>query len=389
ALVLVALTVAIAALIVAPLTALRSDASSDPASLLRAVLTFMQSRGVQTLLLPFRVMIAPVYAPSLVEWAKAMVPALGILGLHLWWVLRADERFEEAAAAASATVAKRIEAVRARRGGALAPEVMRKGRRTIALAPTGFPAAAIAWKNVLQLRNVVKPLALLRLPVLVIGVAGYVGWKTGYLLQATFAASLVMALLIPFGINMTVRSDLRTDMLHLPLLKSLPITGGDLVLMEVLSSALPMAALQIIFVAIGAATLLLKPDLKTPLGPLAVGLAMMPVVCIVLCTAYCTILNAAAVLFPAWIHLGQPGTGGIEMIGQTLLTSIANVLAILLMLIIPAGVGGAVWYGLQSYPAIAIGAGTLLGCVALGSECYGVMLALGHAFERAEPQQVT
>lgn len=381
----------IAMLIVAPLTELRSDASSsDPRALIKSVVAFMQSPGVRTLLFPFRLLVAPLYTPSVGAWAKAMIPALGILGLHLWWVLRADERFEEAAAAASTALAKRIEAVRSRRSGTLAPEVTRKGRRTIALAPTGFPPVAIAWKNVLQFRNVVKPFALLRLPVLVIGVAAYVGWKTGHLAQATLAACGLMAFFIPFGVNMTVRSDLRTDMLHLPLLKSLPIAGGDLVLMEVLSSSIPMAALQTLFVVIGATTLLVAVGpAKIPAGVIAAGLAMAPIVSLTLCTAYCTILNASAVLFPAWIHLGQPGTGGVEMMGQTILTVIANLLAQALMLLIPVGVGGAMWYAFKASPAIAIGAALFVGCVALGSECYGIMLALGAAFERAEPQQVT
>lgn len=390
AFVLVAMTAVIVGLIVAPLTALHADASSNPRALMKAVMTFMQSPGVHTILFPFRLLVAPIYSASLGAWVKAMVPSLGILGLHLWWVLRADERFEEAAAAASTALAKRIEAVRSRRGVTLSPGAASKGRRTIALAPTGFPAVAIAWKNVLQFRNVVKPLTLLRLPMLVIGVAAYVGWKTGNLAQFVFAASLVMAFLIPFGVNMTVRSDLRTDMLHLPLLKSLPIAGGDLVLMEVLSSALPMAALQILFVAIGAAMLLFTGSpLKIAPGALAAALAAVPVVSVVLCTAYCTILNASAVLFPAWVRLGQPGTGGIEMMGQTMLTVLANVLAQLLLLLIPAAFGGAIWYALKSYPAVAIGAGVLLACVALSSECYGIMLALGQAFERAEPQQVS
>ena len=388
--VLVAMTAAIVGLVVAPLTALHADVSSDPQTFMKSVYAFMQSSGVRTLLFPFRLLVAPIYAASIGAWAKAMIPALGILGLHLWWVLRADERFEEAAAAASTALAKRIEAVRSRRSGTLAPEVTRKGRRTIALAPTGFPPVAIAWKNVLQFRNVVKPFALLRLPVLVIGVAAYVGWKTGHLAQATLAACGLMAFFIPFGVNMTVRSDLRTDMLHLPLLKSLPIAGGDLVLMEVLSSSIPMAALQTLFVVIGATTLLVAVGpAKIPAGVIAAGLAMAPIVSLTLCTAYCTILNASAVLFPAWIHLGQPGTGGVEMMGQTILTVIANLLAQALMLLIPVGVGGAMWYAFKASPAIAIGAALFVGCVALGSECYGIMLALGAAFERAEPQQVT
>ena len=51
-------------------------------------------------------------------------------------------------------------------------------------------------------------------------------------------------MLIVFG-GRLIRNDLRQDMQHLPLLKTLPIAPGDLMLAEVASGALPMAALQI------------------------------------------------------------------------------------------------------------------------------------------------
>ena len=48
------------------------------------------------LLLPFRVMVRPYFAADWPAFAHALWPALGLLVLHYWWVVRADVSFEEA-----------------------------------------------------------------------------------------------------------------------------------------------------------------------------------------------------------------------------------------------------------------------------------------------------
>src|SRR5581483_223196 len=74
------------------------------------------------------------------------------LALHVWWVLRTDQAFEDAAIEASAERAKRLAAMRSRRslGAVPAPKTIRS---TLALRSVGHPAVGIFWKNMLCLRR--------------------------------------------------------------------------------------------------------------------------------------------------------------------------------------------------------------------------------------------
>src|SRR5439155_22514908 len=66
-------------------------------------------------LLPFHLVIAPAFARTLAGWGQAILPALAILAVHVWWVLRSDTAFEDAAIEASAERVKRLAAMRGRR----------------------------------------------------------------------------------------------------------------------------------------------------------------------------------------------------------------------------------------------------------------------------------
>jgi hypothetical protein len=187
----------------------------------------------------------------------------------------------------------------------------------------------------------------------------------------------------------TIRNDLRSDMLHLPFLKSLPLAGADLVLAEVASGAILMAAVQFVLLAIaGVAFALSSGTIPIPAAVRAGVLLASPVTLLALDGAICTILNGTAVLFPAWIRLGPAGPGGIEMMGQTMLSMIASLFAFILLLLIPVAVGAAAWFALSTNIAVAVTIACVLGAIALASESYGMILVLGHAFERAEPQQI-
>ncbi|MFI5231978.1 MAG: putative ABC exporter domain-containing protein [Gemmatimonadales bacterium] len=384
----------IAALVAAPMDVLyRSGAAApvagDPFAFLHSFMEFLKSPGVQTVLYPARLVTAPLLAANGRAWAVAMVPALGIVLLHVWWVLSSDAAFEEAAALASTERAKRIEAIRSRRMTAAVP-VKVSGKRTIALAPTGIPAVAIGWKNAISLMRSVQIGAVLRLPILLIGIAAFIGSKVGDPAGIIAIVAAILAILGPFFVVQVLRHDLRSDMLHLPFLKSLPLAGADLVLAEVLSTALPMAAGQFaLFALAGVAASMSTKAAHIPAN-VAIGvLIASPLALVALDGAICTILNGTAVLFPGWIRLGPAGAGGMEMIGQNMLSMITTFAAFVLMLLVPTLVGGAAWYALKTNPTAGVTAACALGAIALASECYGIIIALGHAFERAEPQQVT
>ncbi|HEX3868384.1 MAG TPA: putative ABC exporter domain-containing protein, partial [Gemmatimonadaceae bacterium] len=105
-------------------------------------------------LYPVHLIVAPTFARSTVEWLRAMLPALGILLAHTLWVLRTDVAFEDAAIAASAERARRIEAMRSRRS--LSSAAPRAAAGSLALAAVGRPSFAIVWKNILCLRRTMQ-----------------------------------------------------------------------------------------------------------------------------------------------------------------------------------------------------------------------------------------
>ena len=103
---------------------------------------------------PFVTASGPMYAQSVAEWRAAFPAALLLMLLHAWWVLRTDSAFEEAALAATAERARRIEAIRTRRWSGLRDQPKRP--RTLTAPPLraeGHPVMAIVWKNWLCLRR--------------------------------------------------------------------------------------------------------------------------------------------------------------------------------------------------------------------------------------------
>ena len=383
---LVVLMVFVAMLVLEPLSALQAPDEKNPFAFLTTILQFFQAPGVRKVLYPFHLIVAPSFAPNAAAWAQAMLPALGIVLLHIVWVLRSDAAFEEAAAMASTELAKRINAIRTRRTAFEPPTTA--GTKSYTLSPIGWPAVAIAWKNVIALRRTVKPGALLRLPILIFAVAAYFGWKSGKPEFAIFMTATIMGIMFPLIALQVLRSDLRTDMMHLPLLKSLPLAGADLVLAEVASTAIPMAAVRFVLLAIAGIALLASPgDMHAPRGILIAVLVTMPVTLLAIDTALCTVVNGSAVLFPSWIRLGPGGAGGVEMMGQAMLGMVASILAFALMLVIPGALGAGAWFLLSASPSVAAAIAGLLGAAILGAEIYILLQMLGAAFERAEPQQ--
>lgn len=376
-------------LVLEPIRAIRAPSEGSPFAFLQSIAAFFESSRIRTVLYPFRLVTAPSFTHSTGAWAAAMLPALGIVLLHVLWVLRSDAAFEEAAALASTEQAKRIDAMRSRKSIALEPVKVKEGG-SLALASTGIPAVAILWKNWIALRRSFKLGAAVRVPVLVIIFSGFFGWKAGDLPGViAIVAGMMGAVFTIFGVQL-LRNDLRSDMMNLPLLKSLPLAGGDLVLAEVASSIIPLAATQFVLFAIAAGAFHFSVKPAPFRADIGIGvLVSLPFLLIAIDGALVTIVNGTAVLFPAWIRLGPSGAGGVEMMGQTMLSMIVLLVVFALMLLIPIAAGAAAWYVLSSSVVIGVVAASALGSIALAAESYGMILALGAAFERAEPQQVT
>jgi hypothetical protein len=312
-------------------------------------------------------------------------------------VLRTDAAFEEAALEASIERARRLEALRSRRSYSATP--LKATKSTIQLASAGHPAFAIIWKNMLclrrtaQLRVYVGPLAM--------SIALGMAFSTGRDVAAHVAISALIfaGLLMVFG-GRLIRNDLRQDMQHLPLIKSLPMSSGDIVFAEVASAALPMAAVQLSLLIIAYLALLLTA--MATVGPqtrLAL-IAAAPFAVLALNGALITIQNAMAVLFPAWVRLGPVVMTGVEALGQNVLAMIANLISLTLGLIIPVlgAWGVAAWIAAtarSSGSALAFGltrpfmitVTVIVASAILALETYAAMRFLGRALGRAEPLQ--
>lgn len=367
----------------------RGSGDGGPFAFLNGVVAFMSTPTVHLLLTPFRAVVAPAFAHTTAEWAGAFAIALAILGAHLWWILTADAAFEEAAAAASERRAKMIEAMRSRRGGA-AMEAQKTAVRTIALSGRGNPALAIVWKNTLALGRNVQLNQLMMPLVMSIVVSAGAGRGAKDAAQTVAIGLLFFTLMLAITGSLVVRNDLRSDMLHLPFLKSIPLSGRQIVFAEVMSGALPLAALQLVLLAgVTVALAMSTHDLPVPFAVRMGLMAASPFALLAFNGAAFALLNGTAVLFPAWIRLGPSGGGGIELMGQAMLTMLGIAISMLVLLLLPgAAIGGAFAF-VDPHTVLGVAAIVIVGSVILAAEAYGIIALLGRSFERAEPQQLT
>ena len=335
-------------------------------------------------LFPFHLVVAPTFAHSVTEWGRAILPGIGVMLLHVVWVLRTDAAFEDAAITASAERARRLEAMRSRRS--LATAAPKSPTSTIQLATVGHPALAIIWKNMLCLRRTSQWRVFIGPGVMAIAIGTALGGAETDAAARVAAGAMVLAgMLLLFG-GRLIRNDLRHDMQHLPLIKSLPIASEHIVLAEIASSTLPMAFAQLVLVIVAyvatlvSSTDLLPPDVRLPLVVAA------PFAVLALNAALGTIQNATAVLFPGWVRLGPVVSTGVEALGQNVLVTVFSLFSLAIALIVPLGVGWIVvaWLG-QSQP-VSLALVIIAAACILGAETYGAIQLLGRALSKAEPQ---
>ncbi len=342
---------------------------------------------------PFTAVLGPVFATSTSAWLATIPAALLVLLVHVWWVMHTDTAFEEAALAATADRARRLEAMQGRRstgsGGsdgttALRKPVRARGSTGIPLAPTGHPAVAIVWKNIACLRRTSQQRQLLT-PILLAAVIGFVsGSQLGALSGIVNALLTFAAVMILMG-PMMLRGDLRQDLQHLAELKTLPFSGATVVAAEVLSVSVPVAMVQAL--ALGAAAVVAQAGglhWASPGMQLAIAIGAVPAL-LAFNACSVTIQNGMPILFPGWARLGVVVPGGVEMMGQMILIMGFYLLLLALLLLVPAAMAFVAIGTLKLTGPLAVAATMVAGSAALAFELQGVMQWLGRTFERLEP----
>ena len=342
------------------------------------------------LLAPFRLLLAPSFAHTPMEWVRDFLPVLLIAVLHYVWVVRTELAFEDAAVEASAERARRIEAIRAQRAGGGKP-VKAGNRSWIPLSATGNPAVAILWKNILALSRTSgqqsAPVMILILSFAATAAIVSAAGEGAFATTIGFMSLGFAALSILFGARF-VRLDLRQDLVHLRLLRTYPLEGSSLVAAEVAGSTLVLTLIQMALLTFAHIMLLPLdlPELDVPTRWLIVVAA--PFALLVLNAASVTIQNAAALLFPAWVHIGTAKAGGVEVLGQALLTTLASVIVLALALL-PAGIMAVATFAGMRFLVTdgLLTAGVVAAIVGLGTLAFEVgmsMVLLGEVFERGE-----
>jgi hypothetical protein len=184
---------------------------------------------------------------------------------------------------------------------------------------------------------------------------------------------------------MVARQDLRLDLPNADILKTYPLRGWQVVFGEILAPVAIVTALLWLLLL----TWLLTANppraefwtLGIKVGAaVAAGLLLPP-----LCALQVLVLNAAVLLFPAWVPQGADRGRGVDVVGQRILFAAGVFLPMALSLLPAAIAAGIVFLGLQwtiGMPIVAGVAGAAIALAVLCTEVSLVVLWLGGRFER-------
>ena len=374
--------------------ALWSEASGLTAALrdgdAEAFLAVLTAVGLQPplkwLVVPFQLMVRPLTAPTVDAWAHAIGPAMGILALHFLWVIRSDAAFEESAI--EHTMARALREMPEKRTRKAPARVAR--RQVLRLRPTGWPAGAILWKNLVSVGRV-RPVRGLVITGLAAGAAlALLSFGSGTSAAETIGSlALIWAVLMLFVGPQWIRNDLRADLPSFDLLRSYPVRGRSVIAAEVAGSALVLTAIQLGLLAIaylafmGNNRMLLTLEERS-LVLLAAAVYLPPVNYLAM-----LIQNGGALLFPAWVRSGPERAGGVEELGQNMVLIVAHAGLLTMLIAVPMAAAGGIFFVLR--PAIGGWAEIPGGAVAVSIlvfEARVIVGWLGRVLEGTDPTAV-
>jgi hypothetical protein len=340
------------------------------------------------LLYPFRLVVRPYLAADARSFLLALGPVLALLGLHYWWVIRCNVAFEEASVELSRKIADRIAAARAGRWAA-GQKATKPKRAPFELHPTGLPAIALLWKNLIAAGQFfTMRIWLLLLWIGVVGSAsmGSLASESGLLPALGFLSLMLIAMALLVGPQL-VRQDFRQDLVNADILKMYPLQGWQVALGELLAPAAILTAIQwcLLVLAVGFCSHISSETAVPLVMRLAIGAAA-AVVFPMLNLISLLIPNLAVLLFPSWFQSGKESPQGIEATGQRLIFVLGQLLVFCLA-IIPAGLSfAAVFFvvNLVTGWVAAVLPAALAAALILGIEAWLGLRFLGRLFERLD-----
>ncbi len=341
------------------------------------------------LLWPFRFVVGPFLAPDAVGFFLALGPALAVLGLHYYWVVRAVSAFEDSSIDAAQKRAARIAAWRSGQS-VRSPGDAKPQRPPFALAGTGRPELAFLWKNLLSTWPWFTGRVFLGCAAVIVAAGLWLGSQPlprGVLPGIGAMAVMFAAYTLIVGPQFA-RQDIRSDLANADILKTYPLAGWQIVLGELLA---PTAILTgILWLALLAAGITFQPTSER-MAWLTPGLrvaltAALALLAPALAALQLLVPNAAALVFPGWFQASRTRGGGPEMIGQRMIFFFAQLLTMLFALLPAAALGAALVFIFQwlvgAVAAVCLTAVAVLAILVAEVWC-GIWL-LGQQFERLE-----
>ncbi|MBN9693161.1 MAG: hypothetical protein J0M24_23205 [Verrucomicrobia bacterium] len=338
------------------------------------------------LLAPFRWAVAPWFAQSTGEFLIALGPALLMILLLYWWVERNDVAFEEASLQLSEKQAALVSQAReGKRKGVEIPKSVIPA--AFVLKPTGPPAVALMWKNLIAARATRGRLAWFAGGAFT--VALIVRWSPlpePLRFSVPIISFMIFVIFALLGGTQT-SSALRRDLGMLDVLRGYPLPGRDLVLGELLGPAAVTWILQAVFLI---TSLLSFPPAEPEFSRQNTWLILSAAVSALIVVAPLNLVNAlipstATLLFPAWAKPGrdiqQPG---FEAMGQRIVFGLAQLAVMVVALAPAAAVGAGVVFGIRYLLnlEVALLVGSVFTAAVLAVEAWFGMQLLGRLFDR-------
>src|ERR1051325_1706119 len=337
------------------------------------------------LLYPFRLLVRPYLAPNGLAFLSALAPALVLMLLHYWWVIRSDVAFEEASVEASRKLAEKVAAIRS--GNWQAAKEAPEGRRPpFTLRPAGPQPVALLWKNLISAGQAFTLRLWLVLTAIIIS-AG-VGLLQAYGRSNVLAGlAAVAGMLLGWSLLVgpqLLRQDLRQDLRVADILKMYPMRGWQIVLRELLAPAVILTGIQWILLIIALGLFAGSGGGgKWAAAGLGLGFGaaiIMPMLNLITLQTP----NAAVLLFPAWFQTGKEGPQGVEATGQRLIGLLGQLVVLSVALAPAAAAFAAVFFLVRLVLGLALAlalASVATAILLAGEAALGLML-LGRLFDR-------
>ena len=335
---------------------------------------------------------APMFAAGGTAFIVAAFPMLIAILVQREIVLRSKARFEESALEhATKEEARKSPTQRFAKISSRA-----RSKRPFELDRRGPPEVALVWKNAMRVSRArwtrvacvgsalllgiaVLP-AIARLHDVVYGVLAVLG-----------AVTMIM---LPVFAGMTWNNDLRTELAHIELVRTWPVSAQRFVLAEVLSPAILSFAGAAFGAGVVLISLLGSRPLETPTGQrseLVVLVASLVPMAAAVSFFSSALQNLATLFVPAWMAHSADRSHGVAAFGQRMLFSAALGLALLIALIPSALLVGAAagvqwWLGIP-WSAWAFPFWGVLAAAPQFALGWLIVQVAGRLWERLDPSQ--